>query len=133
MKAVVEGFQKNGTLGITTTTTTIELGLINKKRGAEKFLGFLGIGNRWLLQENVLACLEGLQGPFTVQTVWERDVYAVNIGVVEERLVICLDVRDAVFSGIGGRFGMVARSDSLDDDVGMRLGWENESKWAALD
>lgn len=74
----------------------------------------------------MLACLQGLDRPLIVQPVGERDVDAVDLGIVEDGLVAVLDLVDAVLGCVGCGLGAVACCDSLDDDLGVRLGGGDE-------
>jgi hypothetical protein len=69
----------------------------------------------------MLACLQGLDRPLIVQPVGEGDVDAVDLGVVEDGLVAVLDLVDAVLGCVGCGLGAIARCNSLDDDLGVRL------------
>jgi hypothetical protein len=44
--------------------------------------GFNAIGEGWLFEEDVLSCAKGLDGPFVVEAIGERNVDCVDGGIV---------------------------------------------------
>ena len=87
-------------------TTTPGVAVVRLGHGS----GLVGVGRERLLAQDVLAGLEGGDGPVPVQAVGERVVDGVDLGVVHQLLVAAHDAGNALLAGeFGGPLAVAGR------------------------
>ena len=72
--------------------------------------GFVGVGREGLLAQDVLAGVEGGDGPLSVEPVREWVVDGVDLGVLHQRRIAVQHAGNSLFTGeFGGTFGVACR------------------------
>ena len=105
MVAIVKGLEEH------------ETGLVGDLR---HLCRLVRIGRHGLFAEHMLAGLQYPDRPLGVQTVGQRIVDGVDLGIGQQRFVRVVDMRDAVLACKCGSPVTISRGDGDDLDVGLR-------------